>query len=98
MRIAPLAALVAFALSATVLAALSAGRGVPHFPATPARAHVILGPVQTLAAPGPDTPATPLADAARARYGRIDALAQVRTAPLPWSDAALVTGVAIRWD
>ncbi len=98
MRIAPLAALVAAALSATGLAALTVGRGVSHFPATPARAHQAIGPVTVLARPGADEPAMPLAEAARDRYGRIDALAQVRAMPLPWSDAALISGIALRWD
>ena len=96
MRIATVAASLAVLISATGIAAVSADRSVPHYPATPARAHSALGPVQILAAPQ-EEPAT-LAEAARARYGDFDALTQVRTTPLPWSDQALVTGTAIRWN
>jgi hypothetical protein len=98
MRIAILAALAAVTLSATGLGALTIGRQVPHFSGVPVRTHTTLGPVRVLAWPEADAAPVPLAVAARAHYGRIDALAHVRTEPLPWSDAALITGVAIRWD
>jgi hypothetical protein len=100
MRRAPLAAGMAVALSSAAFAALAPDGGPRHYPGAPARPHVTLGPVQTLArAPaGSEDPAIPLAEAARARYGRIDAVAHVRSAPLPFGDAALATGVAVRWD
>lgn len=100
MRTAPLAAGLAVAISSAALAAWAPSGGLPQFPGTPTRAHVTLGPVQTLVAmpAGTDSPAVPLADMARDRYGRIDALARVRTVALPFADAALVTGVALRWD
>ena len=97
MRTAPFAAAFVVALCATGLAALTTGGGAAHFPGFPARAHQTLGPVAVLARPGPDAP-VPLAEAARARYGRIDALARVRTEPLPWSDGALISGIAVRWE
>ncbi len=101
MRIAALAASLAVALSATGLAALTSGRGggVDHYPAVPTRAHIAVGPIQTLVETRDDAePNISLAAAARARYDRIDALAQVRTEPLPWGDGALLTGIAIRWN
>lgn len=86
-------------LGAIARGAVAGGSGLPHFPATPARAHVALGPVQVLARPvrpGEEV-ATPIAEAARARYGRIDGLSRVRVKPLPGGEGGLVAGVAIRW-
>lgn len=85
-------------LSVTGIAALGFGNGLTHYPATPARPHVALGPVGVLVRPLDELePAASLAETARARYGRVDALADVRTAPLPWSQGALVTATAVRW-
>jgi len=101
MRTAPLAAALAAALSVLSVAAVA---GLGHwtgpalFAGTPVRPHIALGPVAVLARPDPDVPATPLAEAARARYGQVDALADVRVEPLPWSDAALISGIALRWQ
>jgi hypothetical protein len=97
MRPALLAATLAVALTSAGFAALAPGDGVPQFPATPARTHQTLGPVSVLTHAGPEAEANPLAEAARARYGRIDGLARVRTEALPGADCALTTGVAIRW-
>jgi hypothetical protein len=100
MRTAPLAAAMAVAVSAAALAAVLPAGGLPYYPAAPARPHAVLGPVQALVrlpAAAEEPPAT-LAEAARARYGRVDALRDVRAAPLPFADAALVTGTAVRWD
>ncbi len=99
MRTAPLAAGLAVVLCVSALAALAPLGGVPHYSGTPARGHVAFGPVAVLARPEPHAAAaTPLAEAARARYGRIDGLARVRTEPLPFGDGAFVTGVAVRWN
>ncbi len=99
MRPAPLAAVLAAAVSSVALAALAPAGGVRQFTDVPARAHRALGPVAALARPGPDgAPAVSLAEAARARYGDVDALARVRAVALPFADGALVTGVAVRWD
>jgi hypothetical protein len=100
MRRAPLAAAMAVAVSSAAFAAFAPDGGLGHYPAAPARPHVALGPVQTLvrAPAGSEDAATPLAEAARARYGRVDAIAGVRTAPLPFADAALATGTAVRWE
>lgn len=86
----------AVALSATGLAAITLDRGMPQYGAVPARSHVALGPVAVLAPTHAD--AIPLAHAARARYGRVDGLAQVHLAPLPGSDRGMIVGTAIRWD
>ena len=98
MRYVIVAAVAAVILSASGLAAVTIGRSAPHFSGAPVRAHTALGPVRVLARAEGDSVPVPLAVAARARYGRVDALAQVRRAPLPWSDTALVTGIAVRWD
>jgi hypothetical protein len=98
MRHASLAAAVAVVLSGAGLGAMTRGGGLPQFPATPARAHVALGEVRVLARPiHEEEPATPIAEAARARYGRVDALVSVRAEPLPGTEGGLVAGVAIRW-
>jgi len=99
MRIAAIAAAVAVAVSASGLTALTTDSGgASLYAGLPTRSHVVLGPVAVLARPGPDEPALPLADAARGRYGAIDAIGWVRSAPLPSADSALLTGVAIRWN
>jgi len=96
MRRAPIIAILTIALSGTGLAALTLDRGTPHFPATPARAHVALGPIAVVTPGNGERPA--LAAAARDRYGRIDGLAAVRRVPLPASDHGMVTATAIRWN
>lgn len=101
MRHVALAAACAVILSGAGLGALARGAvaGLPLFPATPARAHVALGPVRVLARPvrpGEEV-AMPIAEAARARYGRVDGLSRVRVEPLPGGQGGLVAGVAIRW-
>ncbi len=102
MRTALFAAGMAMILSATGLAAftttLARAPDAPRFAHTPVRAHVALGPVRALARPDREAGDPDLDEAAQARYGRVDALANVRTEPLPWSGAALVTATAIRWD
>jgi hypothetical protein len=99
MRPAPLAAAFAVVLSSAGLAALMPDPGLPHYPHAPLRAHVALGPVQVLARPEPDPlhPAPSLAEAARARYGAVDALAAVRPVPLPGAPGGALVGLAIRW-
>ncbi len=83
---------------AVVLAVTHAPHSAPLFPETPARPHTALGEVRVLAITPAEEPTLDITEEARARFGHVDALAQVRTAPLPWSQAALVSGIAIRWD
>jgi hypothetical protein len=97
MRIASIAAFLAIALTTSGLAALTADRGAPQYSATPVRSHVTLGEVRLLIKSA-ETDGVTLPDAARLRYGKIDALKNVRTVPLPFGDGAMVTGAAIRWN
>ncbi|MBP7242863.1 hypothetical protein [Amaricoccus sp.] len=100
MKRAALVAAVAVLLSGAGLGAMTRSGGIGHFPGTPVRAHVVLGPVLVLAHPVHplEEAATPVAVAARARYGALDALARVRTEPLPGgAGGGLVSAVAIRW-
>jgi len=99
MRIPALAAALAVAVSSAGVAGLVPSRGVLHYADVPVRPHVALGPVQALARPEADAlhPAPSLAEAARARYGRVDAIAGVRAAALPAGEGAVLTGAAIRW-
>lgn len=98
MRTEALAATLAAVLCATAYAAVTSTSGVHHYPGFPTRGHAILGPVQTLVTTDDDMAPPTLADAARARYGQVDGLALVRTAPLPFGDGALYTGAAFRWN
>lgn len=96
MRRVPIALTLIVALSASGLAALTLDRGTPQFSASPARAHVVLGPVAILA--DETTARRPLTSAARERYGRVDGLADVRRVPLPGSDRGMIVATAIRWN
>ncbi len=100
MRRAAFVAAMAVLMSGVGLGAMTRGGGAPQFPATPTRAHVVLGEVAVLARPihPAEEEATPVAAAARARYGSVDALARVRVEPLPGgAGGGLVTAAAIRW-
>lgn len=85
-------------LSVSGIAALGFRGGTPHYPGTPTRAHVALGSVGVLVgAPGDVAPAATLAETARARFGEVDALADIRATPLPSGGGSLVTATALRW-
>lgn len=99
MRSAALAAAFAVILSGWSVGSLAKSGGrTAHYPATPVRPHVALGSVRVLAVPvrPAEERAVPIAEAARVRYGAVDALANVRLEPLP-SGQALVSGTALRW-
>jgi hypothetical protein len=85
-------------LSVSGIAALGFGWGTPQYPGEPTRAHVDLGTVGVLARPRDElAPAASLAETARAAFGEVDALVEVRAEPLPWGEGALITARAVRW-
>lgn len=98
------AATLAVALSASGLAALTLGRGMPVFPDTPARAHQALGPVvatsevRPLGTPWLDLHAPLLRAEARSRYGRVDAIVRARDTALPHGGGTRSSGIAVRFD
>ncbi len=83
-------------LAGAVLAGV--GAATPLFPDKPLRSHTAIGPIRVLASESFDGPPISIVDAARDRYGQVDALAHVGREPLPWADGALISGLAIRWD
>ena len=98
-----LAALAAALITSGIGALALTDRTIPVAADSPARAYHVLGPVavsadsRSIGSSWTELHAPRLAAAARARYGRIDAIADARHAPLPNGSGAVSTGLAVVW-